>query len=121
MSVLRRNNANQGGFSLIEVLIAVLILAIGLLGVAGVQFFSMQRAMDANLRSLATLHAQSATDTILVAGALDEDEAKAALIRELGAGADVSVENNGDQWTVTITWTTPEGDGDEVVMQFRRP
>jgi len=44
----------QGGFSLMEVLIAVLILAIGLLGLAGLQTFSLQSNVNAYQRSQAT-------------------------------------------------------------------
>ncbi|CAL7963884.1 type IV pilus assembly protein PilV [Gammaproteobacteria bacterium] len=42
------------GFSLIEILIAVFILAIGLLGVAGLYITSLKRTEDAYWRTLAT-------------------------------------------------------------------
>ncbi len=45
----------QGGFSLMEVLVAVLILAIGLLGLAGLQTFSLQSNVNAYQRSQATM------------------------------------------------------------------
>lgn len=44
----------QGGFSLMEILVAVLILAIGLLGLAGLQTYSLQSNVNAYQRSQAT-------------------------------------------------------------------
>jgi type IV pilus assembly protein PilV len=52
----------QTGFTLIEVLIAVLILGIGLLGLAGLQVNSMRNNHQAYLRSQATLLAQEMID-----------------------------------------------------------
>lgn len=46
-----RNTSKQNGFTLIEVLIAMLILAIGILGVAALQFKGMQYNTDAYFRS----------------------------------------------------------------------
>ncbi len=45
------------GHNLIEVLIALLVLSIGLLGLAGLQATSMRYGHDANVRSLATIAA----------------------------------------------------------------
>lgn len=50
------------GFTLIEVLIAVLVLSIGLLGLAGLQATSLQFNHSANLRSQATNLAYEMTD-----------------------------------------------------------
>lgn len=48
---------DQGGFSLIEVLVALVILAIGLLGVAGMQNRSLSGNQGALYRSQAVLYA----------------------------------------------------------------
>lgn len=48
-----RTNAKEGGFSLIEVLIALLILAIGLLGTASLMLISMKSNQSAYQRSQA--------------------------------------------------------------------
>ncbi len=50
-SVLSLHNASQKGFSLIEILIAMLILAIGVLGIAALQFKGLQYSNDAHFRS----------------------------------------------------------------------
>ena len=50
------------GFSLIEVLVALVILAIGLLGMASLQGFSITSSYNAHLRTQATSLAQGAID-----------------------------------------------------------
>jgi len=52
------------GFSLIEVLVAVAVLAIGLLAVGGVQLKSLQGAQAGYQRTLASLAAQDATERL---------------------------------------------------------
>lgn len=52
----------QRGFSLIEVLIAVLILGIGLLGAAALQVLSLQNISNSELRTQATLFAQELSE-----------------------------------------------------------
>lgn len=49
---------------MIEVLVALLVLAVGLLGVAGMQTVSMQQTQGADRRSVATLLAQTMADEI---------------------------------------------------------
>lgn len=53
----------QAGVSMIEVLIAVLILAIGLLGVASMQIRAVQGTQSSNLRTLAATLAQEGLDS----------------------------------------------------------
>jgi type IV pilus assembly protein PilV len=52
----------QRGFTLIEVLIAVLVLAVGLLGLAGLQLAGMKSNHSAYLRSQATIAAYDLLD-----------------------------------------------------------
>lgn len=44
---------NNHGFTLLEVLITVLVLSIGILGVAGLQFLSLQSAVDSSHKAYA--------------------------------------------------------------------
>jgi type IV pilus assembly protein PilV len=53
---------NQRGFTLTEVLIAVLVLAVGLLGLAGLQLAGMKSNHSAYLRSQATIVAYDLLD-----------------------------------------------------------
>lgn len=52
------------GFSLIEVMIAVLVLSVGLLGMAALQGMSLQNARSANYRSQATNLAYQLIDSM---------------------------------------------------------
>lgn len=50
------------GFSLLEILIAVLVLSIGVLGLAGLQFFGLKEGQTSYQRSQATLLAYEIAD-----------------------------------------------------------
>jgi len=52
----------QGGFTLLEVLIAVVVFAIGLLGIAGLQVAGMRFTHGSQLRAVATMQAESMAD-----------------------------------------------------------
>ncbi len=54
--------STSGGFTLIEVLVAVLVLAIGLLGIAGLQAAGLQMNNSAYLRSQAAVLTQDLAD-----------------------------------------------------------
>jgi type IV pilus assembly protein PilV len=56
--------AKEGGFTLIEVLISMLVLMVGLMGVAGMQLISFQNNQNAYLRSQATYIASDMLDRI---------------------------------------------------------
>jgi len=58
----------EQGFSIIEVLVAVLILGIGLLGAAALQLLSLQNINNAELRTQASLYAQELTELARTAG-----------------------------------------------------
>ncbi|MFT6955875.1 MAG: type IV pilus assembly protein PilV [Halieaceae bacterium] len=59
-----RSRSEQSGFTLIEVLISLLVLLIGLLGVAGIQIVSFQNNQGAYIRSQATFIASDFMDRI---------------------------------------------------------
>lgn len=54
----------NGGYSLIEILVAVLVLAIGLLGLAQLQLTSIQNTHSSHLRSVATALAYDMADRV---------------------------------------------------------
>ncbi|MDJ0878900.1 MAG: type IV pilus modification protein PilV [Halieaceae bacterium] len=64
MSLSKRRNIQQGGFTLIEVLISTLVLTVGLLGIAAMQMVSFQTNQSAYMRSQATYLAQDMLDRI---------------------------------------------------------
>ncbi|GGE74095.1 hypothetical protein GCM10011533_28150 [Streptosporangium jomthongense] len=103
---------SQHGFTMIEVLIAVLVLAIGLLGVAGVQLVSMQQTVNSNLRSEATIYAQSVAERLRSNGGVTLTASQISALKkqmeaDLGSGADLKVTMNGSSTIaeVEITWT----------------
>ena len=52
----------QSGFSLIEVLVALLVLSLGLLGIAGLQMQGTRYVYDSHLSSVALIQAQDMAD-----------------------------------------------------------
>lgn len=55
---------NYSGFTLVEMLVALVILSIGFLGVAGLQAVSLRSGHDAVARSYSSFHAYSLIESI---------------------------------------------------------
>lgn len=135
----RRNGKDQAGFSLLEVLIAVLVLSIGLLGMAGLQLNSLKFNQTATTRSQATVLAYDIADRMranravaksggYVIGATDEPTGttvaatdltqwKAALNRYLPSG-NGSIAVNSDIVTITVVWDESRVDSQSNSQQF---
>jgi len=62
--VLSKALRRQGGFSMIELLVAVLVMGIGVLGITGLQMVSLQNNRGALLRSEAVMLAYDMMDRI---------------------------------------------------------
>lgn len=56
------SSRSQSGFTLIEILIAILVLSVGLLGIAGLQVQGTRHVYDAQLHTLAVFQAQDMAD-----------------------------------------------------------
>jgi type IV pilus assembly protein PilV len=54
----------QRGFTLLEVLVAIVVFSIGLLGIAGLQVAGMRYTHGSQLRSLATMQAENMADSM---------------------------------------------------------
>lgn len=61
---MKMNKRHQQGTSLLEVLISVIVLALGLLGFAGLQSVSMKNNHNAYMRSQATVLAADGIDRL---------------------------------------------------------
>ncbi|UDL04374.1 type IV pilus modification protein PilV [Marinobacter sp. CA1] len=114
--------SQQQGFTLVEVMVAVLILGIGLLGAAAIQLLSLQNINNAELRTQATLFAQELTElartgapadfvtsggTTASCGSLTgrfEGWCEAMSYTLPGATFETSLGSGGEEFTVTITW-----------------
>lgn len=106
----RMNLGTARGFSLIEVLIAVLVLSVGLLGLAGMQAASLRFNHNAYMRSQATFLAHDviermrANRTQALAGAYAIGFGDAPTAGTV-AGDDLA------QWKARLTRELPQGDG----------
>ena len=115
----------QTGVSLLEVMIAVVLLSLGFLGLAGLQLNSLRNSEGSFQRSLAVV------ETYAIADAMRADRFKAEsnglsgsqyltnagtqwgnrLQATLGADATGAVDCNGSLCTITITWNDSRGTG----------
>lgn len=62
--MLRNGSARQAGFSLVEVMVALLVVSIGMLGIAKMQALALSSTSTAKMRSLASIEAASLASTI---------------------------------------------------------
>ena len=80
---MQNGNNHEQGFTLVEILVAVFILALGLLGLSGLQVASLQNNHSAYLRSQATLLAYDMADrmraNMTAVTALDYDQPTATM------------------------------------------
>lgn len=113
----------QRGASLLEVLIAVVIISIGLLGLAGLQTSSIKSNHSSYLRSQATILAYDLSDRMRASrdatlngryadGSTHADKVawNNLLTQIIGNNVASSVAQNGNQFTITITWDDARGD-----------
>lgn len=131
----------QGGFSLIEVLIAVIVLSFGLLGLAALQASALRNNQSSLERSLAVVESYSIVDamrvdrTNAINGAfnlgLEQDPSgttfaanqlsdwRDRLVLRLGADATGSVACNGADCTVVVQWNDQRAAGGAAEQQIQ--
>ena len=109
----------QSGFTLIEVLVAVIVLSIGLVGVAGLQVISLQNNQSAFMRSQASALAYDLADRMRanVPGAnaaMYDPTAKVATAgckSTTGCTTQKMAQNDLYEWSAAITTYLPMGEG----------
>lgn len=108
-----RHGHRDNGFSLIEILITVLVLAIGLLGLAGLQGTSLRNNQSAYVRTQATNLAYEIVDAmranVTVARAGGYDIAYGAAPSSSGIAQDDLT-----NWRARLATTLPTGDSEIV-------
>ncbi|MFC4727895.1 type IV pilus modification protein PilV [Coralloluteibacterium thermophilus] len=102
------------GFSLIEVLIALLILGIGLLGLALLQTMGLRFTQSSNYRTVATNLAYEMLDSVRATHRLRGLYADAGLTGWTGTGAcqvagTMGPETSRDQWRCRVSRALPNG------------
>ena len=114
----------QAGFTLVEVLVALVILAIGLLGLAGLQVTGLRGSSSAYMRSAAMIYANDMVDRIRAnradAFAGNYDQTMAAGIPALAAPIPVADQDIAD-WLGALQQSPgrgglPNGDGSIAVV-----
>lgn len=120
--------SRQQGLSLLEVLMAVLVLGIGVLGVAAMQSTSLLHSQGSHHHSLATTYAYNAIERMRAGQSatevseLFEDE---RYTQQFPGNFNLAINNEVDQVTVTVTWNderlVPEGQNpqNQVVVRSR--
>lgn len=99
------------GFTLVEVLVALLVLSIGLLGVAGLQLASLRDSQDAYMRSQASILAMDITERMRAnRDAARANEYDIALDAAPTAGTARSAKDL-QEWRTRIADTLPNGKG----------
>ncbi|MGK7295808.1 MAG: type IV pilus modification protein PilV [Candidatus Wenzhouxiangella sp. M2_3B_020] len=107
----------QNGVTLIEILITLLILAVGLLGLAALQGFSMQAGQVSYYRTQATNVAYEVADfaranrSIVSQGLLENLGQELAADRLPSGGATVRWDGTIEEVTVTVSWLDDREEG----------
>jgi len=112
----------QRGLSLLEVLVSIVVLAIGLLGLAGLQMTALKSGHSAYLRSQATILAYDFADRMrtnraqVLSGTYDSanNADRAAWTNSvksvLGTDATTALTRNGSRVQISITWNETRGE-----------
>lgn len=110
MSTQTNFRNRQSGATLLEVLVAIVVVSLGLLGYAGLQIASLHNSQSAYKRSQATMLAYDIIDTM-----------RADKVNALGTNYDVTIgDKNGKigqvkDWKQRIGDSLPQGDGSIIV------
>jgi len=111
--------ARQSGFTLIEVLVSVIVLSIGLVGVAGLQAVSLKNNQSAFMRSQASALAYDLADRMRAnvpganAAMYDPDDAAATANCKTATGCTTQemAQNDLFEWDAAIATYLPDGQG----------
>ena len=108
-----RSPQRQTGFTLIEVLVSLLILAIGVLGIIALQFKGLKYSYDANVRSQITFLANDISDKMRLNQLNAADYVADYTAGGAHAPCDYAVASDADNdlncWYDFVDWALPPG------------
>jgi len=112
--------SKQRGFSMIELLVSMLVFAIGLLGIISLQTYSMRMTHDAELMGQASLLVNSMADKLRVQGEqLDVSPWKQQVELALPQGSG-TVESSGQLFTISVDWVESSDSASDKSRQSHR-
>jgi type IV pilus assembly protein PilV len=106
---------SRGGFSLIEVLVAILILSIGLLGLAGLQTKALTGTQSALFRSRAVQRCEDILDRMRANRGPALDGNYNIDTEDPGSSTGIVAMDDLVEWKTALAATLPEGDGSAAV------
>lgn len=112
---LRTSRDGQRGATLIETLVALLVLSIGLLGVAGLQMQALRGNHGAHLRSQATMLAHDIADRMRANRTLALTGVYNIAVGDVPTGATLAALDLA-AWKESLDDILPEGDGAVVLV-----
>ena len=103
-----RTASRSGGMTLIEVLVTLVIISVGLLGVAALQLTTVRNNYDSFVRSQAAMLASDMLDRMRA-----NRNRAAQYVVAIGTNADVSTPEglDTDRWRDTLAEQLPNGEG----------
>ena len=102
------NIHNQKGIVIIEVMIAILIFSIGVLGIIGMQANMVKNTSESKFRNDASYIAQQQIGALWISpdNLPADGSTSTSNISELPNGT-VTITRSGDQYTVIVSWQQP--------------
>jgi type IV pilus assembly protein PilV len=115
MSSMKQKFNSQRGTTLVETLVALLVLSIGLLGVAALQVNALQTNQGAHIRSQASVLAYDLADRMRANRAVALAGGYNVTYGSTPTGTNLN-ELDLQNWKAALTNTLPDGDGELVLV-----